>query len=206
MLNAGPIHSTAPGASRRILGVILASVALLPSVGCVPYRKSAFMGPATVADSGMFSYYRYHFRFSPALPLDKPSTQTYIFRGLPGDEMVIQFKVESREPLDGPLLETLDSNLSVALRDDLGNILCSGSGKLSEARLSVGGPDDDHWVLEHGGGIGGSAEYWRPSCTSMKFGKGRTFTLLLTLDNIDPRSPPNTSIRPIIEGGGTELP
>ena len=190
------------GASRRVTGVVLASTFLITSTGCVPFRKGSFRGPATVTDTGVFSYYRYHFFFSPALPLDEAGTEAYTFRGLPKDEMNVQFEITPANRDDYQQFESLDSVLSVALRDDRGHLLCSGSGKLSESRLGVAQPGDDHWVLASGA----NAEFWRLSCSGVKFARNRTFTLTMTLADIDPRTPAGALIRPRIEGGGIELP
>jgi hypothetical protein len=183
-------------------------LAVLALVGCLPYRKGSFKGPATVTDSGFFSYYRYHFRFSPPLSLHGPGTQTYNFRGMPKDEMTVWFAVTPFRYTEYEKLRSLTTVLTVELHDDRGALICSGSGAMAESLRGVPGTDehgkwkDDHWVLASGGG---EAEFWRPGCTNVKFKRGRSYTLKVKVDQIDPRTP-EISITPWIDGGGNELP
>src|SRR5579863_10552496 len=79
---------------RRTFGLLLCSAFLFASAGCIPYRKGNFRGPATVSDTGVFSYYRYHFRFSPPMALEKAGKQTYSFRALPKDPMTVWFGMD----------------------------------------------------------------------------------------------------------------
>jgi hypothetical protein len=102
------------------------AVLLLTLVGCVPYRKGSFKGPGTVSDSGFFSYYRYHFRFSPPLPLHEPGTQTYNFRGMPKDDMIVWFAITPFRYTEYKKLRSLTTVLSVEVRDDRGTLICGG--------------------------------------------------------------------------------
>ena len=156
-----------------------------------------------MSDTGVFSYYRHHFRFSPNLPLDKAGKQTYTFQGLPKDAMTVLFEVEPFDFHELERVKSLNTILTVELLDNRGNLVCSGSGSLSESLRGMADKNHDHWVLANGGG---STEFWRYACTSIKFQRDRTFTLILRLDNIDPRTPPGLSITPWIHGGGIELP
>ena len=188
---------------RRILCLVLVSTFLFAEIGCIPYRKGSFRGPATVSDSGIFSYYRYHFRFLPAVPLDKAGKRTYTFRGLPKDPMDVLFGIEPFDFHDLELMKSLHTMLEVQLRDDRGILLCSASGSLSESLRGMANKNDDHWVLAYGGG---TAEFWRPSCTDLEFRRGRAFSLVVAVENVDPRTPTGLSIQPSILGGGIELP
>lgn len=125
------------------------------AVGCLPYRKGSFEGPATLTDTGVFSHYRYHFLFYPRLALRQKSDQTYRFRGVPTDEMTLSFAVVPFNLSGVDAVESLTTVLSAELRDEKGNLMCSASGPLSEARrgTSVKNKDgkwtDSHWVLAH---------------------------------------------------------
>lgn len=165
-------------------------VLLLALVGCIPYRKGRFHGPATVTDSGFFSYYRYHFRFFPPMPLREPGVRTYEFRGMPKELMTISFAVEPFKYSDYNKVQSLTTILSVELHDDYGTLICSGAGSLST------------WVLAAGGN---EAEFWRPACTDVKFRRGHSYVLNVKIGQPDPRTP-EISIRPWIDGGGIELP
>jgi hypothetical protein len=184
------------------------AVLLLTLVGCVPYRKGSFKGPGTVSDSGFFSYYRYHFRFSPPLPLHEPGTQTYNFRGMPKDDMIVWFAITPFRYTEYKKLRSLTTVLSVEVRDDRGTLICGGAGALSESLCGMpeaeghGKWKEDFWVLASGAS---DAEFWRPGCTNVKFKRGRSYTLNVKVDQIDPRTP-EISITPWIDGGGNELP
>ncbi len=181
---------------------------VLMLVGCVPYRKGSFNGPATVTDSSFFSYYRYHFRFSPSLSLREKSEQSYRFHGMPKDPMMVWFAVAPFKFGDYEKVQSLTTVLSVELRDDRGTLVCSGTSPLSDSLRGVPEADgqgkwnDDHWVLAAGAN---DAEFWRPGCGGVKFKRGRSYTLNVKLDRIDPRTP-EMSITPWIDGGGNELP
>lgn len=119
---------------RRFLPLFTSLLALqVVAVGCLPYAKRSFTGPATVTDTGMFSYYRYHFLFSPKLPLRQKRDQTYQFRGMPIDEMTLSFAVVPFEASQVDLLKSLTTVLSAEMRDENGRLVCLASGRLSES-------------------------------------------------------------------------
>ena len=64
--------------TKRLKLLLLTSLLALQivAIACVPYSKKSFEGPATVTDTGMFSYYRYHFLFHPKLPLRQKGAKT----------------------------------------------------------------------------------------------------------------------------------
>jgi hypothetical protein len=99
----------------------------------LPYSKRSFNGPASVADTGVFSYYRYHFLFHFKLPLRQKGDQTYQFRGVPTDEMTVSFAVVPFNSSQVDLLKSLTTVLSIEMRDENGNLICSASGPLSES-------------------------------------------------------------------------
>jgi hypothetical protein len=193
---------------RRDLLLFSSLFALQIAVGCLPYSKKSFKGPATITDAGLFSYYRYHFLFHPKLPLRQKGDETYRFRGLPTDEMTLSFAVV---PFDSPqvdLLKSLTTVLSAEIRDDNGNLICSASGPLSESLRGTSVKDehgkwsDSHWVLSHSSTDGG---FWNAACTDIKMEQRRSYVLKVKLDQIDPRTP-DKMLEIRIEGGGNELP
>ena len=177
---------------------------LVPTSGCLPYRKQSFRGPATVTDTGTFSYYRYHFYFSPRLDARQKGDRSYRFQGLPNVRITISLAAVPFNPTDRKLLESLTTALAMELQDDKGNTVCSASGSLSESVRGTSVRDehgkwrDIHWVL-------GDDAFWNPSCTDIKVKHSRSYVLTVQLDHIDPRTPPVT-LEPRIEGGGNEVP
>lgn len=178
------------------------------AVACLPYTKSSFKGPATVTNTGMFSYPRYHFLFSPKLPLRLKGDQTYQFRGVPTDEMTLSFAVVPFDVSQVDLLKSLTTMLSVEIRDESGNLVCSASGRLSESLHGTSVQDahgrwtDSHWILEYSATDG---NFWSAACTDIKMDHRRSYLLTVKLDQIDPRTP-DRMLMPKIEGGGNELP
>jgi hypothetical protein len=174
----------------------------------MPYAKSSFKGPATVTDTGMFSYYRYHFLFSPKLPLRQKSYQKYQFRGVPTDEMTLSFAVVPFDVSQVDLLKSLTTVLSVEMRDEGGNLICSATGRLSESLHGTSVKDahgrwtDSHWILEYSAT---NSNFWNAACTDIKMDHRRSYLLTVKLDQIDPRTPDQMLV-PKIEGGGNELP
>lgn len=178
------------------------------AVACLPYARRSFKGPATESDTGMFSYYRYHFLFSPKLPLRQKGDQTYQFRGVPTDEMTLSFAVVPFDVSQVDLLRSLTTVLSVEMRDESGNLICSATGRLSESlhgtsvRDSHGRWTDNHWVLGYSAMDG---NFWNAACADIKMDHRRSYLLTVKLDQIDPHSPDRMLV-PKIEGGGNELP
>jgi hypothetical protein len=178
------------------------------AVACLPYAKRSFKGPATVTDTGVFSYYRYHFLFYPKLLLRQEGDQTYQFRGVPTDEMTLSFAVIPFDSSQVDLLKSLTTVLSAEMRDERGNLICSASGPLSESLRGTSVKDehgrwtDSHWVLGHSATDG---NFWNAACTDIKMDHRRSYVLTVKLDQIDPRTPDQVLV-PKIEGGGNELP
>jgi hypothetical protein len=191
---------------RRHLPLLSCLLVLqIVAVACVPYFKRSFKGPATVTDTGVFSYYRYHFLFDPKLPLRQTGDQTYSFRGVPTDEMTLSFAVEPFNPSQMEILKSLTTVLSAELHDDAGNLVCSSSGPLSEA-LHGESVKDEHgqWTVSHWG-LAGEGYFWNGACTDIKLHHRRSYVLRVKLDQIDPRTPDQMLV-PKLEGGGNELP
>jgi hypothetical protein len=178
------------------------------AVGCLPYSKRRFKGPAALADTGVFSYYRYHLLLHPKLPLRQKSDQRYEFRGVPTDEMTLSFAVVPFDSAQVDLLKSLTTVLSAEMRDENGNLICSASGALSESLRGTSVKDehgrwtDSHWVL---GLSATDGNFWNAACTDIKMDHHRSYVLTVKLDQIDPRTPDQMLV-PKLEGGGNELP
>ena len=191
-----------------MLWLLVSVLAVAMLQACLPYRKGSFKGPAIVTDTGVFSYYRYHFRFSPKLALRQQSDQTYHFRGVPTDEMTVSFAVIPFNAAERQLLESLTTVLTAEMRDDKGSLVCSASGPLSESLRGTSVKDehgrwsDSHWVLANSGADG---RFWNAACTDIRMRHRRSYVLTVKLDQIDPRTP-DKMLEPRIEGGGNELP
>jgi hypothetical protein len=194
---------------RRNLLLLTYLLALqIIAVACLPYSKRSFKGSATVTDTGVFSYYRYHFLFYPRLALRQKGDQTYQFRGMPTAEMTVSFAVVPFDSSQVDLLKSLKTVLSAEMRDENGNLICSASGPLSESLRGTSVKDehgkwtDSHWILGHSGTDG---NFWNAACTGIKMNRRRSYVLKVKLDQIDPRTP-DQMLLPKIEGGGIELP
>jgi hypothetical protein len=193
---------------RNLLLLTSLLVLQIVAVACLPYCKGSFKGPATVTDSGLFSYYRYHILFYPKLALRQKSDQTYQFRGVPTDEMTVSFGVIPFKADEADLLTSLNTMLTAELRDDQGSLVCLASGPLSESLRGTSIKDehgkwtDSHWVLQHSAT---DANFWNAACTDIKMEHRRSYVLKVKLDQIDPRTP-DKMLEMRIEGGGNELP
>jgi hypothetical protein len=190
---------------RRDLLLISLLAFQIVAVACLPYSRRSFKGPATVTDTGVFSYYRYHFLFDPKLPLRQKGDETYRFRGVPTDEMTVSFAVVPFDSSQVDLLKSLTTVLSAEMRDGNGNLICSLSGTLSESLRGTSVKDehgnwtDSHWVLA------GDGYFWGAACAGVKMNHRHSYVLRVKLDQIDPRAP-DLMLAPKIEGGGNELP
>jgi hypothetical protein len=172
----------------------LVAAALLVVVGCVPYRKESFKGPAAISKSGSL-FPLYAFNFSPALSLHEDGERTYSFRGLPSQRMSLLFFVEPFDIHEVDRLKSLMTILNVDLRDDSGAVLCAGSGRLLESASGVSekGPND-HWTL---GSSAVDGYFWRAACNDMRLRHRHSYRLTVKISDADPRTP-QVSIRPVL--------
>jgi len=156
---------------------------------CSSYSPSQFRGDGEIRDTGFWSYPRYHIRF-PEVRLDQPGEYEFSCSGLPPVPLTFELSLSGDYAYED--LAKLATNVTFHMTDDRGSELCRGSGPLS------------HWVLRWGGveDIGG---FWHLDCRDAAALGQTTYTVGLTVKDVDAASPA-LSARPILKGGGNENP
>ncbi len=173
---------------------IFCSVVLSAVIGGVlmllwPYNIRSFRGDGGIQDTGFWSYPRYHIRFSE-VRLDKNGEFGFACDGLPPVPMSFQLSLRGDHEYDA--LKQLETHVEFRMTDDQGTEICRASGPLKE------------WVLRWGGSqdIGG---FWQPTAREFQVKRTRSYKLKLSIKDAAPDSPVILA-RPILEGGGNELP
>jgi len=180
----------------RILAGTAASIALAVGVWWIfSYDSSDFRGAASMRDTGVFSYPRYHATLGD-IPLSEAGDYTLKFSGLPSEQMSLQLYVVGGFDANGDLLRSLTTELSVDIVDSQGKVLCSASGTPSQSDPSA------RWVLMSSGI---DAAFWHNHCVDVAYARHTNYKLHLSISNVDPCSP-RVTLRATLEGGGIELP
>ena len=183
----------------RLSRILLASVVVIAGVGAAAwwlssYDPSEFRGAGPMKDYGVFGYYRYHAPLGE-VPLAVAGTYTLHFSGLPAEKMGLQLYVPGGSN-NRELLQSLSTELRAEIVDSRGTILCSATGPPRNR-----GADPNHWVVMSDGT---DAAYWHDQCREVSFRRHTDYALIVTISNVDPRSPP-VGLRAMLEGGGIEL-
>jgi hypothetical protein len=155
------------------------------------YHTWEFRGPGTIRDNGVFTYPRFRVLLDK-VPLSEAGQHRFTFKGVPSEEMSLQFDVVGKTDRDAAELDNLTSEIELLLSDDHGNILCSTSGS----------PKAKAWILLHSTDYAG---FYTPTCQNRRMDRWRSYTLQLHLKDVDARSP-KAFLRPSLAGGGIELP
>lgn len=158
------------------------------------YRASEFRGAGPMQDTGFFSYYRYHAPLGN-FPFHSEGAYEFRFAGLPSEKMVLQFYVTGYSQKNRSQIESLKTWLTAEIKDAAGNTVCAASG--SPKTL-----DEQGWTLMSSGS---HAAYWHPLCAGRPFARGTEYSLRVTIQSPDPKTP-KVELRAMLEGGGNELP
>lgn len=161
------------------------------------YQTWEFKGGESMRDSGFFSYPRYHAVLG-RLPLGEAGKYEFSVRGMPPDPMILALDVLDATHAEREELTSLSTLVSVTITDASGNVLCTASGHLFDAKRR----DLSSWVLASSAS---DAYFWHPGCREFRVSPSRSYVMDLNLSDVDPLSPHKT-ILVILEGGGNELP
>jgi hypothetical protein len=159
------------------------------------YRISEYHGDGHIRDSGVWTYPRYHVELDQ-IPLFENDIHRFTLAGLPSEEMTFELIVVGKTDKDRRELTRLKTNIAVSLKDDRGHLVCKAAGIPSD------GLQDNAWILTSSDDR--AAFYNRP-CVDVRIRRQRSYTLELTLSQVDPNSP-KAFLVPEISGGGNELP
>jgi hypothetical protein len=159
------------------------------------YRISEYHGDGHIRDSGMWTYPRYHVELGE-IPLFEKGEHRFRLAGLPSEEMSLELLVVGKTENDRPELTRLKTNIEATLRDDLGQVVCHAGGVPSD------GIRDNAWILASSDD---RAALYNHPCVDVQVHKQRSYTLELTLTQVDSTSP-KAFLIPVVSGGGNELP
>jgi hypothetical protein len=125
----------------------------------------------------------------------------YKFEGFPSeDDVNFSLRIVGGTAANRREFETLKARMQVNLTGSNGVRICSASG------VPGGAPWDENqngrWMLETGPN---EASFWHPDCVHFRTHRSESYTLTLSIGDVDPRSSATVLI-PTLEGGGSELP
>jgi hypothetical protein len=179
----------------RIAAAVVVAIAVgLAAYWFLGYRPSEFRGAGPMRDTGFFSYYRYHAPLGE-FPFRAEGTYQFQFTGLPSEKMVLQFYVPGYSTKNRAEIESLKTVLATEITDKSGNVVCTANG-------SPATPIPARWTLMSSPF---EAAYWHEACANRPFIRHTEYSLRVTVQKLDPRTP-NVQLRAILEGGGNELP
>jgi hypothetical protein len=183
---------------RRVLTMVPILIAVLVvAVWTFSYHSFEFKGGMGIRDSGFFSYPRYHAQLGE-LPLWRSGEYQFTVRGLPPGPLDLVLQVPDATDVDRAWLTSLSTSLNASITDSSGKQVCAANGNLSDA----GNRDRSSWVLASSSS---SASFWQPNCQQIPISRFKTYTVKVTVSGGDDRSP-HKVLKPILQGGGNELP
>ena len=159
------------------------------------YRTSEYRGDGQIRDSGFWTYPRYHVELEK-IPFYENGVHQFRLAGLPSEEMSLELVVVGKTDKDRVELTRLKTNIEATLRDDLGHVICKAAG------LPSNGIRDNAWILTSSDD---RAALYNHPCVDVQIHKQRSYSLELTLTQVDSGSP-KAFLVPVISGGGNELP
>jgi hypothetical protein len=171
------------------LAVLLCVGAIAVVIWLWPYSAANYQGDGTIADTGFWSYPRYHIRF-PQVSLASPGEHQFTCRGLPPESLTLELRLVETGQYEQ--LRKLKTRVEFTLTDDAGKTICEAAGPLSAWVLA--------WMPAHDTGY-----FWQPACRDFNVSRRKRYQLTLVAKDVDPQSPP-VLVEPMLTGGGNELP
>jgi hypothetical protein len=182
-----------------VIALLTAAAAIgLTAYWITRYDIDDFRGHGPLRDTGVFSYYRYHAPLG-SMALAKPGTHVMKFLGVPSVKMALMLYFPSEmAPIPEPtfeLLRSLRTTLTAEIVDSRGKVICRGIGTPAGRDIS------NEWRLMSSSN---NAAYWHQACRDVPLLRQTDYELRLSVEDVDPRSPP-LQISVMLEGGGIEL-
>jgi hypothetical protein len=143
----------------------------------------------------MWTYPRYHVELGQ-IPLFETGVHRFQLTGLPSEKMTLELVALGKAEKDRAELTGLKTKITATLVDDRGHFVCKASGSPSD------GIRENAWILTSSDV---SAAFYNHSCADVQIRRRTSYTLELTLTEVDSDSP-KTFLAPVIAGGGNELP
>ena len=184
-------------AGRHVLKAVSVLTAVVVALWAFSYHSFEFKGGMGIHDSGFFSYPRYHAQIGE-LPLWTSGEYKFAVRGLPPGPLNLELQVPDATYADRAQLTSLSTSVSASIIESSGRELCSVNGNLSDAENR----DRDSWVLASSSS---SAYFWQSRCQQLPIRRFKTYLIKVTVSGVDGRSP-RKMLRPVLLGGGIELP
>ena len=153
------------------------------------YGLNGFSGDGQLSDAGMFSRPRFRLVF-PDLQIDKDRSATFSFRGIPRDRFTFGLDLVDISQQDA--LDALKDEITVRaeLSDERGNAIFAVRSPLSA------------WVRTWSQSY---VFYWRDETRDLWLSPDRKYTVMVAFE-VTAAEPPAVRLRPLIRGGGIELP
>jgi hypothetical protein len=184
--------------SRPVLITVpVVIVVLIIAVWAFSYHSFEFKGGVGIRDSGVFSYPRYHALLGE-LPLWKDGEYQFTVRGLPPGPLDLVLQVPDATDADRLELTSLSASVSASIAGSTRKEVCTATGRLSNAIYR----DRSSWVLA---ASSSRASFCQPRCQQLPISRFKSYTVKVTVSGSDGRMP-HKMLKPILRGGGNELP
>jgi hypothetical protein len=157
------------------------------------YHTWAFHGDGNI-HSGILFYPKHVVTFSE-IPLFKTGEYQFRFKGVPSEELSLEFNVVGKAWNDATQLTGLNTQIQATLADDRGRVICAASGS------PTAGVEKEKWILTY---TSDSAAFYNLNCLNIQFRKNTSYVLKVRLDNVDSRSP-KANLVPTLSGGGIDI-
>lgn len=180
----------------RILATALVA-SIIVALIVFSYHSFEFKGGVGILDSGFFSYPRYRAQLGD-LPSWKTGEYTFVVRGLPPGPLDLELQVPDATDTERVELTYLSTFVTASITESSGKEICYENGTLSDA----GNRDRPSWILASSNS---SVSFWQPRCQHLPISRFKTYTAKVNVSSVDDRSP-RKMLRPVLLGGGNELP
>lgn len=181
----------------KLISVLVIVAVLVFTVWLFGYHSFEFSGGQEIRDAGFFSYPRYHAELGD-LPMWKSGEYLFTVHGLPPGPLDLVLQVVNAGNADREELTSLSTVLNVSIADASGKEICVSSGSLADAK----GRGRYGWVLASSVS---SASFWQAQCQQLPISRFKTYKIRVAISGVDERSP-QKMLRPVLQGGGHELP
>jgi hypothetical protein len=171
------------------VAVVLSIVASLWFADEYPHLR--FRGDAQFSGGPVFGY---QIKMRP-IPFSQAGRYVFHFRGIPNEDMSLQLYAEGKSHDNREELTHLDTTLDALLVEQNGRVVCQATG------MPRDGQNEHIWVVMSGN----DAAFWHWNCVHMPLKSSVSYTLTLSVSNIDSKTP-KINLLPVLEGGQLDLP
>lgn len=174
--------------------ILILSAALVIAIGFLMGCRTSFTGDGVLTDKGFWSYPRYTIVFE-SFDITRSAHQTFTFKGVPSARLTFGLVVTNVARKADPASVVRGSHyenaiLHIEIRKDDGTVIAEARAPISQWQLSR---SPERLML------------WHEQLRDVRFVRRFTYSISVGLSDVG-RSAQPFLLRPVLEGGGNELP